>query len=828
MTGSSSRLPSLADWDRAINADPSHALVDAESVLAGDATAAERCVAAIAAARCLFELGRLPAARTRVDVAFELVGDVDATTEIHVVLSASAILAEAGGIADALVVLDRLSSGCTGVLLGRVLMQRSYVLQHAGRLNEALTDLDRAEQLTARSADPRDLYRIRVNRGLVLLQQGRLVDAEDDFHAGDRVAEQLGMTVGRAQCASNLGVLHGRARRLTESMRWFDTAERRFAEAGNPGRTVAGMWLDRAEVMLHSGLLVDARSAARRALDVLGAAGNLVQLGDAQLILARIELDARRPAAALQEAEHARQLFLAAGRPQSALLAEAVAAEVALAGSMPDPNVWSRTATLADDLRTAGWRHLADGLHLARVRSGRRHGEASVLVDLERLRLGTFSPHRHEILSGWYAEAVARSVDGDLQAAIVACTTGLGVVDEIVAETTSLERRSAAMRMADDLSRLAIGLAIELGDADTALAAAEGTRARALHEELQEQRPHRPLTEDGAGELRRELAARLGDRTLVEWLVSGDDVWAVVFDASGSRLVRVADQRDVLRARDRVLAWLDVAVTDPDDSSGRALRAAAALDEVLLGPLDLPPDDGIVLVPVGPLHGIPWAGMPTFAGRPMTVSPNAQLWLHADRRAAGSARNVGVVVGPELASADVEREAIQRCHVGAAVAAGPGATASTVRSMFGGHDLVHVAAHGRFRSDRPLLSTLRLHEGERPLGDVVPERIGARLVVLSSCEGGAHGAADGAEVLGLSSVLLARGAASVVAPLTVVRDLECADFVAEVHVELAAGESVACAVANVRGRWLADDDLSRWAVASSFTCFGSGAVTVAG
>jgi tetratricopeptide (TPR) repeat protein len=707
-------------------------------------------------------------------------------------------------------------------------MQRSYVLQHAGRLTEALTDLDRAEQLTSDSDDARDLFRIRVNRGLVFLQQGRLVDAEDDFHAADRVAEQLGMTIGRAQCATNLGVLHGRARRLTESMRWFETAERRFAQAGNPRRTVAGMWLDRAEVMLYSGLLGDAGLAARRARDALGTTGNLVQLGDAQLILARVELAARRHSSALQEAQHARQLFLAAGRPQSALLADAVTAEVALAGPTPDGDVWSWTRTLADELEAVGWRHLADELHLARVRSGRRLGEASVLSDLEGLRLGAFSPQRNEVLPGWYAEATARSAAGDLQGAIVACTTGLDVVDEIVAETTSLERRSAAMRMADDLSQLAIGLAIELGDADTVLAAAEGTRARGLHEELQEQRPHRPLTDDGARELRRELAVRLGDRTLVEWVVSGDDVWAVVFDASGSRLVRVADRRDVLRARDRVLVWLDVAVTDPDDSSGRALRAATALDDLLLGPLELPPDDGIVLVPVGPLHGIPWAGLPTFAGRPMAVSPNAQLWLHADRRAAGSVRTIGVVVGPELASADVERAAIERCHPDAAVAAGPGATASTVRSMFGGHDLVHLAAHGRFRSDRPLLSTLRLHEGERPLDDVMPDRIGARLVVLSSCEGGAHGTADGSEVLGLSSVLLARGAASVVAPLTVVRDLECADFVAEVHHELADGEPVGCAVANVRGRWLADDDLSRWAVASSFTCFGSAAATVAG
>jgi hypothetical protein len=61
-----------------------------------------------------------------------------------------------------------------------------------------------------------------------------------------------------------------------------------------------------------------------------------------------------------------------------------------------------------------------------------------------------------------------------------------------------------------------------------------------------------------------------------------------------------------------------------------------------------------------------------------------------------------------------------------------------------------------------------------------------------------------------------------------VRDLECGDFVAEVHAEQCERRPIGAAVAAVRHRWLADDDLSRWAVASSFTCFGSDAVTVAG
>ena len=60
------------------------------------------------------------------------------------------------------------------------------------------------------------------------------------------------------------------------------------------------------------------------------------------------------------------------------------------------------------------------------------------------------------------------------------------------------------------------------------LAAAEGTRARSLHDEMERRHKHRPLTRAGALHLRRELGIRLGDAALVEWVISGDHVWAVV------------------------------------------------------------------------------------------------------------------------------------------------------------------------------------------------------------------------------------------------------------------------------------------------------------
>ncbi len=820
-------------WDHLVQSDPAGALrfVDARLEI-GELGPDAMALALGAKSRCLFELGRLDAsqATARLALAGSSRSDRD-EVRWAIAMSAAVILAEAGHIDDALGALEELGAESDGVHLGRVRLQVAYVLHHAGRLNEAMVALDTSDRLLGRGAEPRDRMRIHQHRGLVLLQQGRLAEADAEFSMAESLAEQQGMTAAHAQTVANRGVLAGRARRLGDSLRCFDRAARLFAEAGDPGRTVAGMEIDRAEVMMHSGLVLDAVEAAHKAVELVGPTGNRMLLGDALLLVARTELTAGMLRDAVRSADVAATVLDASGRREMVAHARSIAAHAQLRRARTLAEVHQcldDASALVDELRADGWHQQADELVLARVRIAREFGlDDRIAADLEHLRLGAFSTQRDLALAGWYSEAVCRGNQGRQRDALDACRAGLDHLDEIVAEAPTLEQRSAAVRLGNDLSQLTIELAVLLGDADTVLAAAEGTRARALHDELSDLRRHRPLTDEGAEQLRRELAVRLGDRTLVEWVVAGAAVWAVVFDSAGSRLVHVGDVNEITKARDRVLVWLDLAASEPDGSSVRAVRAAALLDDMLIRPLGLPLDCGVVHVPVGLLHGIPWAGLPSFAGRPMTLVPNAQVWLEADRRSAGAVRSIGFVSGPDVGNDTIEQAAIERWHPTAAVAAGAGATAPTVRSMFAGHDLVHVAAHGRFRSDRPLLSTLQLFDGASTLYDTVPERIAARLVVLSSCEGGAQGTAGGSEVLGLSSVLLARGAAAVLAPLTVVRDLECADFVAEVHDELASGDPFACAVADVRERWLADDDLSRWAVASSFTCFGSGAVTVA-
>lgn len=821
-------------WDRLVLSDPEAALLAASSAaetFADDSTV--RALASGAQARAHHDLGQLDEARRAARRgAIELRRGVADEARWATAMSIAAILAESGDFDDGLRVIDPLVTESGGVHRGRAEIQRAYILSQAGRLNEALLALEAADRELRDRGEQRDLFRLHQNRGLVLLQQGRLDEADDDFRAAERVGRASGLHAMSAFAVASRAVTSGRARRIADSLELFRVATQMFEEAGNPARMVAVMEIDRAEVMMHSGLLLDAVEAARRASHLVAPTGNRVQIGDAQLLLARTELEAGQYRAALASADAAASTFRESGRREMVGHATSIGAIAALRRARTRDDARAAlvaTVDVAAELRSDGWHQQADEFLMTRVRVADAHGLLEhVGPSLEHLRLGAWSSQRDLALIGWYAEAMARRRAGDLDGAFDAIRAGFAPLDEIIAEADTLERRSAVMRLGGDLGQFAIDCAVEVGDAHIVWAAAEGTRARALHDELFAGTRHRGLDDDDARRLAAELVARLGKRTLVEWVVSGSRVHAVVLNTDGLRLVDVASVAEVSRLRDRVLMWLDVAASEPDESSARAITAARTLDELLVAPLGLPDDGGIVLVPVGLLHGIPWAALPSLTTRPFALSPNAQVWLEADRRSAGGALGdtVGCVIGPDVAGAAVERAAIESSYRDASFVADADALAASVASIFADCDVLHLAAHGRFRSDRPLLSTLQLADGEATLSDTVPDRVGSRIVVLSSCEGGASGVADGSEVLGLAAVLLARGASSVLAPLTAVRDLECADFVAEVHRELSAGLAIADAVGAVRRRWLAASDLSRWAVASSFLCFGSGASRV--
>ena len=102
-------------------------------------------------------------------------------------------------------------------------------------------------------------------------------------------------------------------------------------------------------------------------------------------------------------------------------------------------------------------------------------------------------------------------------------------------------------------------------------------------------------------------------------------------------------------------------------------------------------------------------------------------------------------------------------------------------------DLVHLAAHGTFRADNPMFSSLRLADGPLSVHDFQRLARSPRIVVLTACSAARSGVYGGDELLGTSVALLALGVRSVVAPFLPVRDDATRTFAVDLHTALALG-----------------------------------------
>ena len=194
-------------------------------------------------------------------------------------------------------------------------------------------------------------------------------------------------------------------------------------------------------------------------------------------------------------------------------------------------------------------------------------------------------------------------------------------------------------------------------------------------------------------------------------------------------------------------------------------HAAGALQAALLDPIgDRLDGRPLVLIPTGPLHAIPWAALPALLGRPVTVAPSAALWL-ARRRPAGMggapaspaawverrqpAAEVALVAGPGLAGRPGrDRRLWPPATPGPACSPAPRRRCGAVSAALEGAALAHVAAHGTFRADNPLFSSLTLADGALTVYDLErlatpPAARGAVVVRRRPVGGGAGRRPDG-------------------------------------------------------------------------------------
>jgi CHAT domain-containing protein len=89
---------------------------------------------------------------------------------------------------------------------------------------------------------------------------------------------------------------------------------------------------------------------------------------------------------------------------------------------------------------------------------------------------------------------------------------------------------------------------------------------------------------------------------------------------------------------------------------------------------------------------------------------------------------------------------------------------------------LHIAAHGVFRADNPMFSSIKLGDSWLNLFDIFNLQLGNELTVLSACETGMSAVWEGDELLGLARGFLYAGTPSLVVSLWTVNDRSTAQL----------------------------------------------------
>jgi tetratricopeptide (TPR) repeat protein len=793
--------------------------------------------------------------------------------EADVLATLGAALVCAGRTADGLAAFNRAVQLSSGVLAGRVLHRRGMALWILGRHAAALDDARRAVSVLQRAGDLVWTAHALNARGLIYLAVGSPGRADLDFVAAGRLFAETGQEMGLVHTVLNRGVAAFRSGDLPAALSFLDEAASRYRPLNVPTPALS---FDRCDVLLTAGLAADALAEADTAVrDIEQAHGRSTKKAELLLMAANCALAAAQPQAALDRAQAAHRLF----RSQQSAWWQAhtrlvlVRARYAVGPVSAELlRAANRAATRLEALGSgeATQAHLLAGrvaLDLGRHHEADRH----LIAAAQNRRRGPPMSRA----GGWLSEALRAEAAAQPRRLLAACRRGLEVLDEHRftlgaselraqatahgAELAALAQRHAARThqprlllswserwrataLAVPAVRPAAGAkfntslaALRQVTSDLEKARREGVPPAALQREqrrLESVVRARSLWARGTADPGRsviniaELLDELGTTQLIE-IVDVDGLLHVLTCGAGRvRQFTAGRTEDAIRAADFARFGLRrLARSRPEDDPDSALAilkaAGPELQDALLGRAagDLG-DRPVVIVPPGKLHTIPWALLPALGDRVFSVAPSAGAWMRAHAAPPPARRHVTLARGPGLVTDGAEVPLVAQLYEDVTVLSGGEATAARVLSALDGAWLAHIAAHGRFRADSPLFSSLRMHDGPLTVYDFEQLHRAPYRLVLSSCDSGVLAPAGADELLGLVSSLLPLGTAGIVAGVVPLNDHAVVPVMVDLHRCLRAGQSLAGAMCSVR-RDLAGD-LVRQATAASFVTLGAG------
>ncbi len=740
----------------------------------------------------------------------------------------------------------------SGAVRAKALMRRAHVLATLGRHADAIADLQVAVPEFRRAGDEVWQARALNLRAHVEILRADFAVAERDLVDADALFTRHDQHLEMLHVRNNLALIRFFKGDVPAALTAFAELSEQYTARGDPQFYLA---LDRARVLLVAGLSDEAVAIVESA----AAWTSTRPRSRAELLVMRASarLGQGRPEDALADATAARRLFARQQREWWRIRADLVAlrarielgrgsrrAAVALADSLADER--TEEGVLA---------HLLAGRELAAL------DPAGASAYLSRAARGRQRGNPLSRSTAWLAHALDLEVQGRPRV-LQAVGHGLDALAEHRASLGSPELRALTAIHSADLSALAARHALPRGpralvhwsDRGRAASLSEPVAApqdpvidghlatiRGLSHRIGEERDpakiqvlERERTQQeravrlawaatsGTGGRATtaspaELVEHLGDRILVQ-IVNVDGILRAVVVRDGRwRTVEVGPLDFAHRAMDRALYGLRSATRGrPVDLDALARR----LESAVLGPVVrlLPPDRPVVLSPPAAFLGAPWGLLPALHDRPVALTPSATAWVRAHGAVPPSRRAV-FVAGPGLPTGGAEVASIAALSSAATSLVGDDSTVPRVLSALDGAGLAHIAAHGLFRSESPMFSSLNLADGPLTVDDIHRLEHPPHRIVLPACRSGVVAAIGGQDVVGFASALLTQGTAGVIASIADVDDAATVQVMLDLHAGLARGLRLDEALAGARRA--AYDDPVKHATAVLFAAMGA-------
>lgn len=744
-------------------------------------------------------------------------GDVELAAECQV--SLANVIARQGRLRESIEMLERVVPLLVGPWLARARSNLAAILLHTGEHDEALIQCGLGIETAEECGETWSLATLLNNRGLIYLRSGRLRRAAADFELAERLLVDSGRELRASLIAQNLAVATARLGDLRGSMALFETAMHRQQAAKIEN---ASLLVDYAETMLMVGLSADAFDLALRALQSLENSGNRMEIANVYLMLARCAF-ANGDARADSYCEYAADSYRALGDHRSVALSKRVRF-LATAGAR------GVGATAADpDLVSLSPADLAEVAILAAASptpfdENGGHSVDGLLEDARQLREGGSLSSR---LIGWCAEAESRRRDGRHDEVAGAVLSGIRLATQHAAMLGSPAMRESTLRRLEVLCDVGVSSAFADGDRHLAVCLLDEVRTAAadlacpspLYGEAAELVAQHRIAAQAAEsapreslelatalasmdqlerQLRRailasasaplpstkplhfdELCDRLGDqallattrdrgRMLVLVLVDGE----VSVHDGGDALAVAADTAQLATALDR-LAKVDFGEASPAlvDALGESWRGPARrIDTQLFSTAQAAIGDRrLVVVPDSGLAGLAWATLPSLRGRPVELAPSPSYWGDP-QRSQRMERGGGTVIaiGPDVDLEGTEHRTIASMAGAVQMLAGEHATVEHICATADRADTLLLSGHGRYVPAHPLLSSVRVADGELCWYDLDTIASLPHTIVWNACQPGVSSA--GSSPFTTASHALSRGCGLLIAPVCTVSD----------------------------------------------------------